>query len=340
MKTCTKLFSLLLVSALTLGLTACTGDTKWAAEYDDQKVPAGVYVFNLLDAYGEASTLVEDTEADLLTQQVEGVDASEWIENRAKEFTNEYIAIERKAAELNLTLGTEETEYITYMVDQQWSYMGDIYTANGVVKSSVQQALENAIKRSLIFENTYGPEGTDPVPEDEILAFYQENFARCQYIALAKTAGGVALEGDALASVKEEMQGYIDRANSDEKFEDIIQAYRVTHTPEGQEAETDAYDSVLNKDSNSYPEAFRTQAFSAELNTPTAFEDDQYFYLLVRLDLVGDGTDLTNRRNSLISTLRLDEFLANVELWTADTTDVVYNEAALKKYTAAKVKVS
>lgn len=60
---------------------------------DPLEMPVGVYINNLIQSYYEATTLVEDAEQDVLSQQIEGQDAEDWIQQNAIDETKKAMAI-------------------------------------------------------------------------------------------------------------------------------------------------------------------------------------------------------------------------------------------------------
>ena len=63
--------------------------------------------------------------------------------------------------------------------DSLWSSNGDLYTANGIGKSSVEDYLLNAQKAKVLLKMTYGPDGTSPVTDAEYTDYVNND---CYYI--------------------------------------------------------------------------------------------------------------------------------------------------------------
>ena len=78
-----KCAAVLTAGALALSMAACSSDTSWIMRKDPLEMPVGVYINNLIQSYYEATTLVEDAEQDVLSQQIEGQDAEDWIQQNA-----------------------------------------------------------------------------------------------------------------------------------------------------------------------------------------------------------------------------------------------------------------
>lgn len=341
----TRLIPLALSCALAIALVGCSSeDTSWVMQYGEEKVPAGIYLYNMIGAYSDAGGMVEDTEKEILSQQVDGQDASAWIVQKAQQYTREYIAAEEKFTELGLSLSEEQQNYIIQMTDYQWQYLGDAYTENGIAKSSMQKTLENSMKQSVIFESIYGKEGTEPVPEADLLAKYQEDYTRSQYIAISKKTGkGEPVTEEELEKSRNEIQGYYDRAVKGENFEDIILEYEKAHTPAEQEVHEHAtpgmHDVIVGRTSTSFPQKYVDEVFGAPIGTPIQVEDDSYFYVILRKELLGDGADFEQKRSNLLTELKGDEFQERLKSWAEELGDVTVNQAAIDLYTPKKIKL-
>ena len=76
----------------------------WIAKYGDTKLPAGVYIATMMDVYSEAKYRVPDQKGDLLSQQIDEVNADEWICNETMNRVKEHIAIDQLFDEMGLSL--------------------------------------------------------------------------------------------------------------------------------------------------------------------------------------------------------------------------------------------
>ena len=77
-----RLTAIALCGVLVASFAGCSGaDTTWIAKYGDTKLPAGVYIATMMDVYSEAKYRVPDQKGDLLSQQIDEVNADEWICN-------------------------------------------------------------------------------------------------------------------------------------------------------------------------------------------------------------------------------------------------------------------
>ena len=344
MKLSNKLTALVLAACCVAPLAGCQSeDTTWIAKFGDTTVPAGVHLSHLVTAYSSAVQQTGNSE-DVLKEEIDGVSASQWISDLALDYTREYIAAEQKFDELGLTISQEDQDTAAYMVEYQWSYLEDLYTENGVAKSSLELSFLNSVKKNNIFKSFYYEGGSKEVPQEELTKYYNENYIRTQYIAFSKkdSTNTALLEGEALEEVKNEAQSYYDRAVAGENFAQLLYDYRVSKASEGTTVDPlesdDQYDQIASRTASGYPETYLTTMFEAQVGTPLFFEDDDYYFVALRKDLMGDGEDFTSRKGEIISALRSDEFTETLSGWADELEGVTWNQAALDRYTPDKVK--
>ena len=105
-----------------------------------------------------------------------GSDYVAQLTTRAIEY---YAAVEKQFAEQNGVLDDTATAEAAKTADSLWSSNGDLYTANGIGKSSVDAYLLNAQKAKVLLKMTYGPDGTSPVTDAEYTDYINND---CYYI--------------------------------------------------------------------------------------------------------------------------------------------------------------
>ncbi len=186
--------------------TGCS-DTSYGLTVDGTKVPAGVYIYYAMQAQSTAVNMLKEEYPDLDTTDVkavkasvlEGVDTMTWIYNKATELCVNYVAIENKFDELNLTLDDDAKAYIDDYVEYMWSMSGEYYEANGVSEASFRKLVTSANKSEAIFLHYYDTEGELGASDEELKAYYVENYMRAEYIKIDKLDGS----GNALTDTSE-----------------------------------------------------------------------------------------------------------------------------------------
>ena len=165
----TKLFSLGMAAAMLLALGGCAMSTPAnVGSIGGVEIPAGVYLLAQYNSYNTASGLAKlatgetasDVKAVLKAEctgtindeevTTDGADYVSQLTTRAIEY---YAAVEKEFDELGGTLDDAATAEAANSADSLWSSNGDLYTANGISKSTVETYLLNAQKAKKAEEN-------------------------------------------------------------------------------------------------------------------------------------------------------------------------------------------
>ena len=147
-----KAAAVLAAAAMTAAGVGCTAGsgTAYAMTIDGVQVNAGIYIYYSYASYMELTQTLQSENSELdvsdkdvvKEQKMDGVSSEEWIKNKALEYCQRYVAIEKKFEELDLSLTEEENKEISSTIDSFWDTNGELYEKNGIAKSSVQSVLE------------------------------------------------------------------------------------------------------------------------------------------------------------------------------------------------------
>ena len=191
----TKLFSLGMAASMLLALGGCAMSTPAnVGSIGGVEIPAGVYLLAQYNSYNTASGLADlatgETANDVKTvlkAQCTGTingeevttDGADYISQLASHAIEYYAAVEKEFDELGGVLDDAATAEAAKTADSLWSSNGDLYTANGISKSSVEAYLLNAQKAKVLLKMTYGPDGTSPVTDAEYTDYVNND---CYYV--------------------------------------------------------------------------------------------------------------------------------------------------------------
>ncbi|HAB01234.1 MAG TPA: hypothetical protein DCE08_07265 [Ruminococcaceae bacterium] len=185
MKIVSKILAVVLCLCLALSFASCGEDTTWVIKNDQNTVSAGQYLYYLMNAYATASGKVSDSSKDVLSQQVEEKDASEWIKESAMESARMYLEIEKMFAEEGLTLDDADTAYIDQYVVYMWVYYSEIYEKNGISDKTLREVMLNSTKSGKLFDHLYGEGGAREIPVEDVKKYINENYAKTKSIVLS-----------------------------------------------------------------------------------------------------------------------------------------------------------
>lgn len=170
-------------AAVAFGMTGCSTPATVGA-VGDVEIPSGLFLLYQQMSYNEAADLVEDPEQDVLKQQVEGVDAAEWIRTKTLEKIDRYVGIGQTADELGVELTAEQTETVQQIASSQWEAYEENYSDNGIGEESLVLAFTAEQKATLLLDAIYGPEGTEPVSTGYLTTYIKKNYAQLEYFSL------------------------------------------------------------------------------------------------------------------------------------------------------------
>ena len=191
----TKLFSLALAVSMVLALAGCNMSApSTVGSIGGVEIPAGIYLMAQYNAYNTASGVADlatgETASDVkavLKAECTGTIGDEEVTATGSEYVARlttrsleyYAAVEKEFADHNGVLDDAATAEAANSADNLWSSNGDLYTANGIAKSTVETYLLNTQKAKALLEMTYGADGSAPVTDDEYTAYVNDD---CYYI--------------------------------------------------------------------------------------------------------------------------------------------------------------
>lgn len=355
-----RLLALVLAMLLCLSAVGCQSDAdiSWVAKDGDESVPTGVYMLYLLNAYTLAASKLEDQTADVLKTEIEGVQGDQWIQDTAKKEISRYFTTAKKFDEMNLTISEQENTDIETYATQMHTQSGDFLTANGISLESVKFYYINNFKQNTIFMTLYGEGGEKEIPAAEVEAKFRELYNSTKLIIIekplaevAESSGSESDDAEAaegvvdpvkLAEAKARAQGYYDRAVAGEDFEALIAEWEAADFPDTElghdHAQAGSHDLLTPIGGGDVPAKYAEVMDKAEVGVPQMFEDDEFFYVAMRNDLMANESLLEDYRIAVLMDLRSDDFRTVVEEWMATVTPE-FNEAAIAANTPDKLNL-
>lgn len=350
-----KILAGVLAAATMLTLASCA-DTSIAATVDGTSIRAGIYIYSLMNAvYEGESVLKGDTETEIKdpwSEKIEDKSFSDWVKDKATEYVQEYVAIERKFDELKLSF--DETD--EYSIDNYINYYWDEAHFNdlGVSKQSFTDVVTNSYKRDKVFNKYYNTDGIEEVPEQDVKVFFEDNYVRYKRVDFLLTDGaGKDLDDKGKTEVLDMAKDYLARAQEGEDFNDLIaeyteyrakleakaadKEYTAPEVDEDEEADEFANERLANIEHTTPSEKFIKFLFeTAKVDESEIFQDDKKYYLVQKLDIFGRDDLLDSYRSTILYELKGDEFNELVSTWAAEL-DVERNEKAYKRYNPKKM---
>ena len=341
------------ISALmiSLSLTACA-DTSWTSKIEGEEIKAGVYILYTIqgynDAYAKLSVNGEVNEDKIFSQKIDDQDVSSYIQDYATNMCKRMVAINKKFDELGLSLSETDKKAIKLSLDNEWKEYEDDYTKEGVSKKSVEAIIETNYKTEMIFKKYYGENGIQEVSQDTINEEMNKQIARVMLLPLSitDTSTNKPLDEAGINEVIKNAEGYIERVNNGESFSDIIDEHHAEKYPdaessqEAEEAENpDPYknENIIYEGKQYLDPTVITQMLEMEeYNELTIVKGTSYYYIVNKLDLFERKDVVEQNKESILVSLKNDDYIKMLEGWYADYT-VEKNDDAYERYTPKKV---
>lgn len=341
-----KLAALGLALGMAASLAGCGNkEPQIAATYNGGSIPAGVYIFNQVNAMNEAYQKVANPYGDILSQEIDGVKAEQWINNRTAELVKTYAVVATEAARLNITLDESVAASIKQSLNKTWGAEGKSMERMGISLASAEAVANSSQLANQVFMAYYDEGGEKAVPAAELKTYFTDNYRRALMLVLSKRdiSTGVTLDSGKLDEQKKLYEGYKARVEAGDPLFDVIVAENdrakaaagnTQETPALVEAEQEV---LVNKGNTAYPQALLDQIFSsAKKNIPEFYEDDNYYVIYELRDTLGDGTAFTNAKATLLSAYKGAEFRQDM-IAMADAIGFKLDTAVTDKFKVSKL---
>ena len=371
----TKLFSLAMAVSMVLALAGCAMSTpSTVGSIGGVEIPAGIYLLAQYNSYNTASGLAKlatgETASDVkavlkatCTGTINGeevtVPGSEYVAQLTTRAIEYYAAVEKQFAAQNGVLDDAATAEAANTADSLWGTNGDLYTANGISKATVETYLLNAQKAKVLLKMTYGPEGTTPVTEAEYTDYVNND---CYYIEAVQfplvnyssyTMADDTQKASIMATAESCMEELSRTATAETASGSALYTAAMTYVPQAMAAmgsEMDASQAVYYAASQLYTPDDLSSYGSDEYNNLTDPLDAAGLNQWTTIDL--GTTILVARRIDPFKTYTVDELDSMYDLLTdmksTAIQDELYaagaalehdlNSAALNTYSASKIK--
>lgn len=349
-----KCAAVLTAGALALSMAACSSDTSWIMRKDPLEMPVGVYINNLIQSYYEATTLVEDAEQDVLSQQIEGQDAEDWIQQNAIDETKKAMAICSEFNARNIAFSQEQLLSCQEQAASYYEQAGDNLEKNGISQDSIELIYQIAYMKTQLFQALYGEAGEDPVSEEELRDYYNENYIKMAVQTFSFS--DVEVPEDATEEEKAAYQEFNDNERSNvytnantlylqaqigiengKSWNEILNEFNAQNQSSDEEYDmtTDNY-RLVDTATTTLNSEIITALKEAEQGEVIMVETDTMIAIGATTDINKDPTDFEYVADSIRHALR-DETMEEYLLQVAQDDSFVLNQDAVDRYTIGKL---
>ncbi len=225
MKSLKRAAAVLLSACTALTCASCGENTANAMTIDGYEVRSGIYLYYVTSAYNDAIRILSDqgesfddcnTTADykkiMKDINIDNITAEDWIKNKAVEYCQTFVAIERDFEAKGLKLTGEQLAAIDNGVANSQNYFGEFFEQNGIGEQSVRDIVTSGYKQNVLWEEYYGEGGSVGVEESALYDYYKDNHLRIKYIEIPlKDGEGNLLKADGKAEMEAMANDYLQR---------------------------------------------------------------------------------------------------------------------------------
>lgn len=215
---------------------AALANVPWCFRTKDQKISLGFWTYSVFNYAYEAYNIMQDNPAEsdnnFETGIIDGKNVREWIYDKAKKSSLDYLALKKLAEEKHLTL--DDT-----MIDSYKDYFRQIYdmyeyilpelevTSNSLFKFHVNASF----MKNELFTRLYGSRGELEVSDDELKKFFAENYVSYYFIYANLTdyddnGDEIGISDETKAEYEQRFKKYADMLSSGKTTDDVTEQFK------------------------------------------------------------------------------------------------------------------
>ena len=232
----------------------------------------------------------------------------------ANDMTVEYVAVNSEFSNRGLSLTTARKAAVSQSVDSAWNLFSAYYTDIGVSKQDLYEIEQNKAFREELMIDYYSQSGIKPVADDELKAYFYNNFVAFRAITGYLTI--VDQNKQTVAMPEEQRQAMI--ASFSEKVSQINEMNttfdEVAAFTENVVATSEIQ--VITKGDAQYPESFFENAVGVAPGNSVSFAIDSYVFIVERNDITSEDLQLFETyRTDALKAMKGEEFNLVVDSW-------------------------
>ena len=370
MKRITKFIAL--VVALLVFLTGCQAtmtDTSWAFELEGERLPAGVYILFMNDAFMRATDIMVDewmaweeeyegqerppsvfdmTPDEIFDAKVEGMRVYDWVLAEAQDLTRQHLAVKSMLTQFGIEPDSELLADTLASARNDYRTHEQFFRAIGVAESSLAMTYRAAADQIALFRGLYEEGGPFEIPQSELNAYFDENFLRGQELIFFKEmptftgeetdeelAEAIAANEEANEELRELAQEFLERLEGGEAFEQLQYERDLMFSPNPELVDRQApgvLDFLARRDVQFFNPAVLEGLGTLSTGEAAIFEDDWVIAVVRRLDTFADQAALDQHLDMLLWTMRFEDHFIPLIEETARTLPLFVNTAAINRY--------
>ncbi len=283
-------------------LAGCHKKEEEVLDIAGTKITSSMYLAALLSAdlefqnsVNSSSSSYSSTSSDYKTQELDDKPYETWVKDRTLSSLKQYVYMQDKIKELNLSYSDKAQSEMSYAVEYYWSNYGydTVCEDNGISKDDFAKNMSMASMSDLLFEYYYGEGGDKEIDKDEVINTLEDNYI----VANVLSEDTSSLTDDQIAEIKSTFEGYKKRLEAGESFENIYKEYNeedessssdTTSSESDEDSPKDKYASVFGSDNTAYASTYFSDISKVEVGSVKVIEADGVVMLVMRKDILDD----------------------------------------------------
>ena len=343
MKRTVKILCLVMALVLALGLGGCVTKRSYCVKTDGHSISAGMYAYQLAQQksnYLSQNSLTEGNET-WDEEYDETLTIGEYIQTTTLETLVASLTWRAQFDRLKLSFTEEEEKTIEENINTMVEGSGGKDALNksldeyGITYDEFIQSVYYDTQKILkVVEYYYGEQGVEPVPEEDIMAYFADNYTRCKHILISTVdSEGTTMTDDAMKAARKKAQDVFEKAKKADlaAFDKLIEQY---NEDEGVAAYPDGYVFTTGEMVDSFEKA----AFDMEVGETRLVESQYGFHIIRKLTVDDEKVFTPEIRKNMLMQLKSTEIAKMFEQWQEEI-KIRINRGVLTKYTCKSVSI-
>lgn len=335
MKLVKKAAALLAVCAIAVGMTACgtSNDSQIVAENENTKITMGAYAYCMYSAYYEASYYVPDATKSILSQEINGQPAEDWMRARALASMKSMFVIDAKAKEVGFSLTDQERKVIDTNMDQAWATSKEQFSQYGITKEGAKQFFYDFnAKFAGVFQAIYGEGGEKAIPVEEKKNYLIEHYTDFAYF----TKSIASLSDEDKAAAKATLDGYVASINDGSKtVEQVAEEYKTAESLSADPLKTVVTDLTNNTEYAQYYPEMVAALTEMQPGEARVVETGSSYMVVVKNDINATADEKLKDESvdlQVLAALKEQEYITDMNALVESYTDYTLHEDVINSF--------
>lgn len=343
MKQITKVICLLMAAILCIGLGGCVNKSSYCAKIGEHSISAGMYIYQLQQQKSNYLSQNSMTESEETWEQEydDTMTVGQYLQTVTVDSLVSSLVWRAQFERLELSFTEEEQKTIEANIAEMEEASGGKEMVQATLKEYgiqydefMETVYYDTQKILKVVDYYYGEKGLEPVSEDEIMAYFKDNYARCKHILISTIdSNGDTMTDDAMKDARAKAQSVFEKAKSADQaaFDKLITQY---NEDEGVASYPDGYVFSTGEMVAEFEEA----AFDMEVGETRLVQTEYGFHIIRKLTLEDESVFTRDIRQKMLMSLKSQEISQMFTTW-CDEFPAKINRGVLTKYTCQSVSV-